>query len=200
MAVDKQLYLPSQGPFAPAANATLASHYDPAPLQGRDYVMGELVAHLPDGTFCVVQVFSPVQTWNNAPSQHRHEDDFDVNVNPLFFYEPRPYEPAHSLVAGQRVVPFVYFDYERKHPDLRQAYEVTLIMEYVPKINEVEALTDANLRKRIYEDLADCPFPVIEGFEIAKYTDPSYSVGREMQKKLDNPIKSNLPFYERDKV
>ena len=200
MAVDKQLYLPTQAPFAPVANATLASSYEGSPLNGRDYTMGELVVGLPDSTFCSVQVFSPVQMWNNVGVPPENEENFDLKVSPLFFFEPRPFEPANSPVLAQRVLPFVYRDYERKHPALRQPYEVTIIMQYVPKIKEVEALPDAKLRQRIYEDLAECEFSVIEGFEVAKYADPSYRIGDEMKKKLDKAIKNNLPFYEQGKV
>ena len=104
---------------------------------------------------------------------------------PVFFHKPDEMEAIDAPVLANPVVRINYEDYALKHQDLRVPTELTLVLEYIEKHPDVEALPDASLRKRIYDDLALSGYHMLE-VDLDKYTsDPAYSAGLETARRLD---------------
>lgn len=102
---------------------------------------------------------------------------------PDFFWEPTEYYRVQAEPIGDRQLTINYRDFAAKHPDLRKPYQVTLIVEYVETHPEVEAVADATLRARIYEDLLNSDFTCLP-IDVAKYqADPMYSAVAELRQR-----------------
>ena len=103
---------------------------------------------------------------------------------PVFFHKPDRSDSIDVRLIRNKVVSVNYTDYFDKHPNLRGPYELTITLEFLAQIPEVEQLADADVRRRIYEDLylSDLSHMIVD---TEKYiNDPNYSAASDTESRL----------------
>lgn len=181
----RQFYQPIESPYEDSLgglrpnDAYPSEQLYPSTTAEPGFTLGQLAVELPGcyELLCLADVFYRRPLKDLDAQQGIITGDIqEVNGRMIdFFHQPTEFYPLLAYPVDDRLLTVTYRDYAAKHPDLRQPYQLTIIVEYAVKHPEIEALTDAALRDRIYADLLNSDFTCIS-IDVEKYrADPAYS-------------------------
>lgn len=201
----RQLYAPRESPYEPDVAGQKPNQVFPAdntfPVSVGDpgFLMGTAIIELPGVGDVLLQadVAYPLRLQKSDIQEGIVTGDLsEVDDNmPDYFWQAADYHRIQAPVQANHLMVLQYRDYAQKHPSLKRPYRVAIVVEFVERHPELEALTDTVLRDRIYADLADSEFSLLS-IDIDRYrNDKDYSAAGELRDKTDNYFDAEGHFH-----
>lgn len=187
----RQVYPSRESPYEPNVGGQKPNQVFPDdglfPLGVGDpgFLMGTAYVELPGVADVLIQADVPYPLRLKKSDLQENIITGDISqvddTMPDFFWQAADYHRIQAPVMANHLMVLQYRDYAQKHPSLKRPYRVAIVVEYLERHPDIEALADAALRERIYADLAISEYSMLV-IDVDRYkNDPDYSAASEIR-------------------